>query len=45
MLGDQPTVARFHAKQCAKAKELIDAKSLYVMDALKLATNNHSGLP
>ena len=44
MPGDQPTVARINAKQCDQAKELIDAKSLIIMDALRRDTNNHSRL-
>ena len=42
---NQPTVARFNAKQYAKAKELMDAKGLHVMDALKRDTKSHRGLP
>ena len=33
-----------NAKQCDQAKELIDAKSLIIMDALRRDTNNHSRL-
>ena len=34
VINNQPTAARFNAKQYAKAKELMDAKGLHVMDAL-----------
>ena len=34
VINNQPTVARFNGKQYAKAKELMDAKGLHVMDAL-----------
>ena len=34
VINNQPTAARFNAKQYAKAKELMDTKGLHVMDAL-----------
>ena len=34
VINNQPTAARFNAKQYAKAKELMEAKGLHVMDAL-----------
>ena len=34
VINNQPTVARFNGKQYAKAKELMDARGLHVMDAL-----------
>ena len=34
VINNQPTVARFNAKQYAKAKALMQAKGLHVMDAL-----------
>ena len=41
VINNQPTVARFNAKQYAKAKELMDAKGLHVMDALsEMALND-----
>jgi len=41
VVNNQPTVARFNAKQYAKAKELMDTKGLHVMDALsEMALND-----
>ena len=41
VVNNQPTVARFNAKQYAKAKELMESKSLHVMDALsEMALND-----
>ena len=41
VINNQPTVARFNAKQYAKAKELMEAKDLHVMDALsEMALND-----
>ena len=41
VINNQPTVARFNAKQYAKAKELMEAKGLHVMDALsEMALND-----
>ena len=41
VINNQPTVARFNAKQYAKAKELVEAKGLHVMDALsEMALND-----
>ena len=41
VINNQPTVARFNAKQYAKAKELMDTKGLHVMDALsEMALND-----
>ena len=41
VINNQPTVARFNAKQYAKAKELMDSKGLHVMDALsEMALND-----
>ena len=45
VINNQLTVARFNANQYAKAKELMDAKGLHVMDALKRDTGSHRGLP
>ena len=41
VINNQPTVARFNAKQYAKAKELMESKGLHVMDALsEMALND-----
>ncbi len=41
VINNQPTVARFNAKQYAKAKELMDTRGLHVMDALsEMALND-----
>ena len=41
VINNQPTVARFNAKQYAKAKELMETKGLHVMDALsEMAMND-----
>ena len=41
VINNQPTVARFNAKQYAKAKELMDTQDLHVMDALsEMALND-----
>lgn len=41
VINNQPTVARFNAKQYAKAKELMETKGLHVMDALsEMALND-----
>lgn len=41
VINNQPTVARFNAKQYAKAKELMETKALHVMDALsEMALND-----
>lgn len=41
VINNQPTVARFNAKQYAKAKELMDTKGFHVMDALsEMALND-----
>ncbi len=41
VINNQPTAARFNAKQYAKAKELMDTKGLHVMDALsEMALND-----
>ncbi len=41
VINNQPTVARFNAKQYAKAKELMETKDLHVMDALsEMALND-----
>lgn len=41
VINNQPTAARFNAKQYAKAKELMEAKGLHVMDALsEMALND-----
>ncbi|MYH02844.1 MAG: hypothetical protein F4142_09800 [Nitrospira sp. SB0675_bin_23] len=41
VINNQPTVARFNAKQYAKAKELMESQSLHVMDALsEMALND-----
>lgn len=41
VINNQPTVARFNAKQYAKAKELMDSQGLHVMDALsEMALND-----
>lgn len=41
VINNQPTVARFNAKQYAKAKELMESKDLHVMDALsEMALND-----
>lgn len=41
VINNQPTAARFSAKQYAKAKELMDTKGLHVMDALsEMALND-----
>ncbi len=41
VINNQPTAARFNAKQYAKAKELMAAKGLHVMDALsEMALND-----
>ena len=41
VINNQPTVARFNAKQYAKAKELMESKSLHIMDALsEMALND-----
>ena len=41
VINNQPTAARFNAKQYAKAKELMETKGLHVMDALsEMALND-----
>lgn len=41
VINNQPTVARFNAKQYAKAKELMESQGLHVMDALsEMALND-----
>ena len=41
VINNQPTVARFNAKQYAKAKELMETRGLHVMDALsEMALND-----
>lgn len=41
VVNNQPTVARFNAKQYAKAKELMESQGLHVMDALsEMALND-----
>ena len=41
VINNQPTVARFNAKQFAKAKELMETRGLHVMDALsEMALND-----
>ena len=41
VINNQPTVARFNAKQYAKAKELMESRGLHVMDALsEMALND-----
>ena len=41
VINNQPTVARFNAKQYAKAKELMETNDLHVMDALsEMALND-----
>ena len=41
VINNQPTVARFNAKQYAKAKELMGTRGLHVMDALsEMALND-----
>ena len=34
VINEQPTVARFNARQYAKAKEVVDEKGIHIMDAL-----------
>ena len=34
IINNQPTVARFNSKQYAKAKEIMEAQGLHIMDAL-----------
>jgi hypothetical protein len=34
VINGQPTVARFNARQYAKAKEVVEAKEIHIMDAL-----------
>ena len=34
IINNQPTVARFNSKQYAKAKEIMKAQGLHIMDAL-----------
>lgn len=41
VINNQPTVARFNAKQYAKARELMESRGLHVMDALsEMALND-----
>ncbi len=41
IINNQPTVARFNAKQYAKAKEIMESKGLHIMDALsEMALND-----
>ena len=41
VINNQPTVARFNARQYAKAKELMESQGLHVMDALsEMALND-----
>ena len=41
VINGQPTVARFNARQFAKAKELVETKDLHIMDALsEIALND-----
>ncbi len=41
VINHQPTVARFNARQYAKAKELMEARGLHIMDALsEIALND-----
>ena len=42
IVNGQPAVARFSAKNYAKAKELVAAKGLHIMDALSEVAYNDS---
>ena len=42
IVNGQPAVARFSAKNYSKAKELVGAKGLHIMDALSEVAYNDS---